>query len=148
MPAANTNISLGVLNRLRTSVSFPTFPQFNISASFLGRRSVRLTRDGRIVENLDALTGIVPSPEPYQKMAAHINLLKSQGLANAFEQQLQSQPTLGQMIVRTDTGTLQQYVILNSSIITVEELSFAGDTPDFMITIEGYYPVSSFLYAS
>lgn len=148
MATANTATPLGVLNRLRTQVQIPSFPQLNITPAFLGKRSVRLTREGRIVENLDSLTGIVPSPEPYVKMGIHINLLKSQALANLYEQQLQTQAIIGQVIVRTDAATLQQFSINNASIINVEELSFAGDTPDYMISIEGYYPTNASLYNS
>lgn len=148
MAGANVAIPQGTLNRLRTSVQLVSFPGLNITPSFLGKRSVRLTRDGRIVENLDSLTGFVPSPEPYQKLSAHINLLKSQALANAYEQQLQQLATIGTVVVRTDTSTLQSFTLYNASIVTVDELSFAGDTPDYMIVLEGIYPINSALYAS
>jgi uncharacterized protein YkvS len=148
MASPNVSISQGTLNRLRTQVQIPSFPALNVTAPFLGKRSVRLTREGRIVENLDSLTGIVPSPEPFVKMGIHINLLKSQALANLYEQQLQTLATIGQVIVRTDTTTLQQFSINNASIINVGELSFAGDTPDYLITIEGYYVVNTALYTS
>lgn len=148
MVAPATTIPQGTLNRLRTSIQIPNFPYLNVTASFLGRRSIRLTRNGRIVENLDSLTGIVPSPEPYVKMEVHINLLKSQGLSNAYEQQLQTNATIGNIIVRTDTTTLQSFTINNASIINVEELSFAGDTPDYMVSCEGYYTLNSALYNS
>ncbi|MFZ1011186.1 MAG: hypothetical protein WAN65_30385 [Candidatus Sulfotelmatobacter sp.] len=148
MAAPNTAVPQGVLNRLRTSLTVVNFPQLNVTASFLGRRSIRLTREGRAVENLDSLTGIVPSGEPYYKMAAHINLLKSQALANAYEQQLLTNANIGDVIVRTDTSTLQSFTISNCSIISIDELSFAGDTPDYLATVEGYYSINSALYNS
>jgi uncharacterized protein YkvS len=144
--ATSTATPLGTLNRLRTSIQIPNFPSLNVTSSFLGKRSVRITREGRIVENIDALTGIVPSGEPYVKMGVHINLLKSQALANAYEQQLQAQATIGDIIVRTDSVTLQSFTVYNSSIINVEELDFSGTTADYMVTLEGYYPVNASLY--
>ena len=144
--AANQLIPQGTLNRLRTSVSWASFPALNVTASYLGRRSVRLTREGRAVENLQALTGLVPSPEPYVLMQVHINLLKSQGLANQYEQQLQTQANIGDATVRTDTSTLQSFQINNASIITVDELSFAGDEPGYMVTCEGYYVINSAIW--
>lgn len=146
--ASNQLIPQGVLNRLRTSVLISSFPALNVTPSYLGKRSVRLTRNGRAVENLGALTGIVPSPEPYVMMEVHINLLKSQSLANSYEQQMQSNSQLGDVTVRTDTSTLQSFLISNASIINVEELSFAGDTPDYMVSIEGYYVINSALWQS
>ena len=79
-------------------------------------------------------------------MGVHINLLKSQALANAYEQQLQAQATIGDIIVRTDSVTLQSFTVYNSSIINVEELDFSGTTADYMVTLEGYYPVNASLY--
>ncbi|HUZ33895.1 MAG TPA: hypothetical protein VMV19_17575 [Xanthobacteraceae bacterium] len=145
---ASQFIPQGTLNRLRTSVTIAAFPELNVTAPFLGKRSVRLTRNGRIVENLQSLTGVVPSPEPYVMMEIHINLLKSQALANAYEQQLLNNAYLGQLTVRTDTATLQSFIIGNASIINVDELSFAGDTPDYMVSCEGQYLINSALWNS
>jgi len=144
----NIAVPLGTLNRLRTYMFVPNFPALTVTPSFMGRRSIRLSRDGRFVENLDALTGLVPSGEPYQKMGAHINLLKSQGLANTYEQQILDNAQIGDVTVRTDAATLQSFVILNASIVSVDELSFAGDDPSYMVVVEGYYPVNSALYNS
>ena len=153
--AGNPQIPLGYLNRLATSVKFTNFPALNVTPSFLGKRSVQLARTGRVVENLPALVGIVPSGEPYVMMEVHINLLKSQPLAQAFEQQLVAQATLGDTTVYTDVdanlgqGTvLQTFLINRVSIITVDQLSFAGDTPDYMVTLEGAYPVNQNLWLS
>lgn len=148
MVAPATTIPLGTLNRLRVAMQVPNFPFLNVTASFVGRRSIRIARAGNTVENLDVMTGIVPSGEPYVKMDVYVNLIKSQGLANAYEQQLQAQATIGNVIIRPDTSTLQQYTVYQSSIITVEELSFAGDSPDYSVHIAGYYPVNAQLYAS
>lgn len=145
--AANSYLPQGTLNRARTSVQVVSYPQLNITPPFLGRRSVRLTRDGRVCEYLDMLTGSVPSPELYQKITLHINLSKAQALANLFEQQLQNISTLGTVTTRTDTATLQSFMLYDSSIVDVEELSFAGDTVDYMIMITGNYPVNSALYS-
>ena len=153
--AGNPQIPLGYLNRLATSVKFTNFPALNVTPSFLGKRSVQLARTGRVVENLPALAGIVPSGEPYVMMEIHINLLKSQPLANAFEQQLVAQATLGDTTVYTDVdanlgqgAVLTAFLINRVSIITVEQLSFAGDTPDYLITLEGSYPVNQNLWLS
>lgn len=154
--AGNPQIPLGFLNRLQTSVKFTNFPALNVTPSFLGKRSVQLARTGRVVENLPALAGIVPSGEPYVMMEIHINLLKSQALADAFEQQLVTQATLGDTTVYTDAqntaqgagNVLRAFLINRVSIITVDQLSFAGDTPDYMVTLEGSYPVNQNLWLS
>jgi len=145
---AQQYIPQGVLNRLRTSVTIPAYPLLNVTPPFLGKRSVRLTRNGRAVENLQSLTSIVPSPEPYVMIELHINLLKSQSLADDWEQQYQSMAQIGQVTVRTDTSTLRQFIINTTSIITVDELSFAGDSPDYMVTCEGQLPINSLLWNS
>lgn len=44
--ATNPLIPQGTLNRVRASVVWPSFPNLNVTASYLGRMGIRLSLDG------------------------------------------------------------------------------------------------------
>ena len=86
---ANPQVPQGTLNRLRVSVAITQFPALNITPSYLGREMATLSFDGMVTTPIDTATGVVPSPEPYQRVTATVHLLRTQALANLWKQQLE-----------------------------------------------------------
>jgi hypothetical protein len=146
MANLNPLVAQGTLNRLRGSVIWNTFPQLNVTASFLGPEAIRLALEGESVPYLPTLTGAVTSPEPYMMINMVINLLKSQSLSDAYKQQMESNSLLGSCTVRPDATTLSPYALNNCSIKSVRELSFAGTDAIYAVTIGGYYLVNQSLF--
>lgn len=142
----NPNVRLGVLNRLRATVVFAGNPQLNITASYLGRAGLRLGFIGNLTVLIDAMTGVVTSPEPYLQFTLTCHLLKSQGFTNAWKSQIESSTLLGDLTVRPDATTLAPYQLSNGSIVNQDELDFSGASPDFTIRIGGTYQVNSSLW--
>lgn len=134
----NPQIAQGTLNRLVASVTFNDFPALNVTPSFLNKDGIRLAFDGEATTFLPTLTGAVTSLEPYQMVTLTINLLKSQGLANQYEQQLNTQSTIGDVTVRPDTSVLTPYDLTNCALETVRELQFNGQDAGYAVTIRGY----------
>src|SRR5271156_4655421 len=99
---ANPQIPQGTLNRLRASITLTSFPGLNITQSYLGRQGISLTFDGVVTTPIDTMTGIVPSPEPYQRITCSAHLLKTQALAAAWKAQVELNALLGDITIRPD----------------------------------------------
>jgi hypothetical protein len=139
-------IPQGVLNRLRGSVVFPSFPSLQITSPYLGRAGLRLALEGESVLFIPTMTGAVTSPEPYLMVSLTMNLIKSQALANAFKVQMELNSLLGDATVRPDSTVLSPYDLINTAIESVRELNFAGTDADYVVVIKGYYSVNSFMF--
>lgn len=136
----------GVLNRVRGSLQFPNFSSLNVTASYLGAEGISLSRTTKVTTPIPTMTGIVQSPEPFQLILLTVALLRTQGLAQQFETQLQLNSLLGPATVRTDAVTLPPYSLLNMAISQVGELRFNGTTPMYGVELEGYMLVNSSLF--
>jgi hypothetical protein len=143
---AAPNVAQGILNRTITSVQWPNFPQLNVTASFMGKRQARIRFDGEATTRIPTATGVVQSPEPYQPVMLSITLLRTQGLANLYEIQRQTLSLLGPGIMYPDTSILTSYQLQNCSIQNVTELEFAGETPDYVAEVAGYYPINNAMW--
>lgn len=143
---ANPLISTGVLNRLKTGVIVPAFPQLNVTASFLAEEGISLRLNGPITTRVQAMTGTVPSPEPFVPVVVTINLLKSQPLSGLYKAQMEDTALIGDITVRGDTRVLPPYNLLNCSIDEVGELTFNGKTVGYAVTIGGNWIVNNALW--
>lgn len=143
----NPNIPQGTLNRLRGSMSFPSYPGLNITAPFLGRDGIRLSFDGQTTMTYGTMSGTIQSPEPYQMATATVHLLKTNGLAQAFENQRLLNSVIGPATIVTDTPSLGAYNLNNCAIANVRELSFSGTDPVYAVTITGYYGINNTLWS-
>lgn len=142
----NPLIPQGILNRVRGSLQIPDFSNLNVTAPYLGPEGISLSRESPANTNLPTMTGIVPSPEPYQQVLLTVALNRTQGLASLYEQQFQANTYLGLVVVRTDAATLPTYNLYSMSLVTVGELRFNGTTPMYGIELRGYYPVNSSMF--
>jgi hypothetical protein len=140
---ANPLIPQGTLNRLNASVIWTNFPSLNVTSGFLMPNGITIAFEGVTTDFIRTMTGVVTSPEPYQMVTMTINLLKTQQLANLYEQQRQSNSLLGPCTVRPDANPLQPYNFLNMAIENVAGLDFSGTTPIFPVSCKGYMPINS-----
>ena len=143
---ANPIVPQGALNRLRASVTVTGFPGLNITASYLGKEGISLSFDGLITTPIETMVGVVPSPEPYQKVTVSAHLLKTQALANAWKQQLESLSLIGDITVRSDAATLDPYQLSNCYITNISPQKFAGDDAGWVISLGGVYYVNASLW--
>lgn len=143
---ANPLADLGVLNRLRASVLIPAFPQLNVTASFLGEEGIALRLNGPVTTRIQAMTGSVPSPEPFVPTTVTINLLKSQFLSSLYKGQMEANSLIGDLTVRPDARTLTPYFLSNCSIDEVAELMFNGKLAGYAVSIGGNWNVNNELW--
>jgi hypothetical protein len=158
----NPNQQQGTLNRVKASVQIPYVSNgaLNINPQFLGKEGISLALEGNATDYFPSMTGAVPSPVPYQIATLTINLLKSQPFAQNYKTQFELSTLLGDITVLPDVGIaapsgvgqagtaygLQAYTIRNAVLETVREMSFAGESPLFVVTIKGYYEVNSSMF--
>lgn len=149
----NPLIDQGVLQRIRGSVVWASFPQLNVTAPFLDKAGISLRLEGGSTLQHPTMTGLVQSPEPYMGVSLVIALLKTQALSNAYKMQMESYSVLGQGTVFPDINTdpnsgagLSQYTLQNMAIESVGELLFNGTTPIWACTLRGYYVVNNQLF--
>ena len=144
---ANPLVAQGSLNRLRASVSWATFPALNVTAPYLGKRAISIAFAGDSVVYIDTMTGAVTSPEPYLRVNVTMNLLRTQALANAYKLQLENDALLGGCTVRPDAAAMNPWTLHNCSIMSVSDMSLAGDDASYAVRIGGIYYVNSALFS-
>lgn len=145
---ANPLIDLGQLNRLRTSVIIQQFPELNVSVSYLGEEGIGLRMNGPVTTRVAAMSGTVPSPEPYVPIVVTINLLKSQPLSALYKAQMETLSVIGDITVRPDVnrGALTPYLLSNCSIDEVAELVFNGRVAGYAVSIGGNWNINNALW--
>jgi hypothetical protein len=144
----NLLVPQGSLNRLRASVVFDSFPELNITSSYLGREGIRFAIEGNATDYLQTMTGAVTSPVPYMLCTLTINLIKSQPLANLYKRQFEDNTLVGHATVRPDAATIEPFAINNVALEGIGPMSYAGEDPVFVITAKGYILVNAGFFNS
>ena len=145
MPS-NPLIAQGTLNRLIGSVVIPSFQALNVSASYLGKRGISFELGDMATQVIDTMVGIVTSPEPYMPATLTIPLLKTQPLASNWINQVALNSVLGTVTVYPDTRAYPAFDCLNCSVTRIGSMSFAGEDPTVVFTLQGYYPINGALW--
>lgn len=143
---SNPLIALGSLNRLRASVTIPGNTALNVTAPYLGKEGISISLEGEGTTYLPALTGAVPSPEPYQMVRVRIALLKTQGLAAQYKTQYENSTLIGDITIKSDTITLPVFLFTNCALVNVPDLKYNGESADFPVEIRGYYLINNSLW--
>src|SRR4051812_3455504 len=129
-------VALGTLNRARGTVLFPDFPELNVTAPFLGPEGINVSPEGPITDNLDVMTGMVPSPGIYQRLTVEFELLKSQSFSDLWKQQVEFISAVGDFTVIPDAATLSNYNVINGSIIQAGPGRINGRSVAFVVSIQ------------
>lgn len=144
---ANPLIDQGTLNLLRGSAIFNDFPELNVTAPFLTPEGIGLGLEGEATTIIKTMTGTVTSPEPYMMVSVVLNLLRTQSLADAWKQQQEIDTRIGQCTIRPDSVTLSPYLLYNTAITAVGELTFNGKSAGYGVTLQGYWNINADLWA-
>lgn len=145
---ADPRVPQGNLNRLRASIIWIDNPTFNITPSFLGAEGISISFEGSAAGGIPTMTGIVNSPEPFQSIMVRANLLKTQALAQAYEERRLTNVLMGDGTLRPDvsSGGLGVYALQNMRIDNIGELRMNGSDAGYQITFGGYYIINSALW--
>lgn len=147
--ASNPLISVGSLNLLNASITFPLNPFLNVTASYLNKGGIQLALEGRATDMLPAMTAAVTSPMPWQLASITVNLLKTQPLSAIYKTQYELSTLIGPCTVRPDVnggGGLTPYVFTNCALENVPQQTYNGSDAGWVISISGTYNINSALY--
>src|SRR6185312_10613361 len=141
----------GNLNRIKATVLWTDFTDLNITPDYLGTEGISLAFEDTATGRIPTMTGLVNSPEAYQTVTLSAHLLKTQQLAQLYEEQRQAYTLLGECTVRPDVsinnaGSLGPYTLLNMSTTNIQELRFNGSDAGFRVILGGYYIINSQLW--
>jgi hypothetical protein len=158
-------LNQGVLNRIKASITVASNNALSVGPTNLGREGIRLTLEGNATDYFPTMTGAVPSPAPYQVATLTLNLLKTQTVANVYQNAFLTSTLLGQVTVYPDVSVASNvppptaggaqaglaasqnpilaYVLLNSVLESVNPMTFSGEEPLYVVTIKGYILVNS-----
>jgi len=132
-------VDQGNLNRLRGSVVFATLPALGVTTPFLSKEAISIAFEGDAGHLLPTLTGGVGSPEPYQIATVEIHLLKTQALANAYKNQIETNNRLGSINVIGDSEAMENWQLENCQLLSTAPGAFDGNNPTFTVRIQGIY---------
>ncbi|MDR8091092.1 hypothetical protein [Burkholderia gladioli] len=144
--AGNPQAPLGNLNRLSAHVVFNQFPSLNVVPENLAKAGVSIEPQGNVVTQIDAMTGMINSPEPYVAVHLSIALNKTSPVADLFKQQIQQFAVVGDVDVYTDSSALSKYTLRNVSIMNQGTVSTAGTDGTFNVTLAGTWFVNDGLW--
>lgn len=147
MPSSAPITAQGSLNRLRASVQFAQNQQLNVVSSNLGKQGLIARPISESSVLIPTLTGGVTSPEPYQMYEVTIHLLRTQGLATAYKNQVETLCDVGDITVKSDSSNQADYQISNCTIVNGSNPSFNGTDPDFQVVLHGVYLINNSLYS-
>lgn len=137
----------GSLNRLRASVQYATNQALNVVSSNLGKAGIVARPISESSVLIPTLTGGVTSPEPYQMYEVTLHLLRTQGLANAYKDQIETLCDVGDITVKSDASNQEDYQISNCTIVNGSNPSFGGTDPEFQVVLHGVYQINNALYS-
>ena len=144
--ATNPTLIPGNLNRIRGTILVPGNATLNVTAPYLGKEGIVIAPQSAVVTQMQGMTTVVNSEEPYQIVQVTAAIMKSLALSAAYIEQIKNSPTLGQITVTPDTTTLPAFTLYNVAITNWSQISMAGLQPDFTVTFQGQFNVSNDLW--
>ena len=136
----------GIINRLRASVAFQSFPKLHVVSNYITTEGIRIGLEGNATDLLPAMMSLIASPAPYLACTVTIPLIRSIPLAQTYKTQLETNTMLGLMQIFPDTEYLTSFLVNNTALETVREMSFAGTEAAMVVTLRGYYQTNTSQY--
>ena len=133
----------GVLNRLRASVTYSSYPSLNVTSGFLTTEGIRLALEGNATDLLPAMVSLVSSPAPYMAASLTMSIVRSSSLAQLYKIQIEDTTLMGLVTIWPDTDVLNPFVLNNVALESVREMAFAGMEAAIVVTARGYYNVNT-----
>ena len=140
------NIAQGTLNKLIGSLVWTDFPTLNVTPSYLLPEGIDLAFEGEATVLLPSMTGLVTSPEPYQKTRVMIHLNKAQALAEQYKIQLETNTLMGALTIYTDSPTISVYNLINCALTGIASFTIAGRDAGYVMSVQGAYNINSALW--
>ena len=132
-------VQQGSLNRLRAHAVFSQFPSLNVTADYLGTEGINIEFESDPTDFPPTMTGLVTSPAPYVTTSIRLHLLRTQGLAGAWQNQFYQTTVLGNATLHTDVSIqgVSQFRFRNVGLRKMAPFNMNGRDPSYMIQLFG-----------
>ncbi len=132
-------VQQGSLNRLRAHAVFSQFPSLNVTADYLGPEGIDLEFQSEPTDFPPTMTGLVTSPAPYVTANMRMQLLRTQGLAGAWQNQSYQTTVLGNATLHTDVSIqgVSQLRFRDVGIRRLPPFRMNGRDPYYVIELFG-----------
>lgn len=137
---------LGPINRIRATLTFPNFPQLNVSAAFLTQTGIRMAINGQTTNMIPAMVSQVQSQNVYLPALVQFSLVKSCALATLWKRQMESNSDLGPCTVRMDAAAIDVYDLVNCAVQELGGIDASGQSADYPLSVAGTYYINSNLF--
>jgi hypothetical protein len=143
------NVIPHIINRLRASVVFADKPSLQIISNYITTEGIRIALEGRATDLIPAMMSLIASPAPYLGCTVTVPIIRSIPLAETYKATFLEQDTLlGLMTIYPDVDTISAFVVNNTALETVRDMTFAGTDAALVVTLRGYYQVNQSYYNS
>jgi hypothetical protein len=139
-------VDQGTLNNLRGNLTFESFPELNITASFLTKAGISVRRTGPVVTRAEALTGDTTIPEPYQRVEVTCALNRATSLASDYETRIRLTGLMGNATLKSDSTAFPAMSFINMSISNVGDIALNNGSIDYGVVFEGTYYINEGLF--
>lgn len=142
------NTALGFLNRIASSLTFPSNTALNVIGPNLGPEGISFNPTGGAAVMLNQTTGRVISENPYMPVSIDVQLIRTQALCATWISQIQTDVAIGDIHVTTDSSVFPDLYFENAAIITPGRMAFNGSSANMTVTIEATWVINSSLWSA
>jgi hypothetical protein len=142
------NVVQGNLNRAAVHIVVTSYPALSLTASTMTKGGAHLTYEGDAVTQIQTMTGVVDSPEPFLMTTLVVNILRTQPVANGWILQQASQATIGNVECYPDASSYAPTIIQNCAIQNIDNGPYDGTDPTVRLTLRGQVQINATMWAA
>jgi hypothetical protein len=146
--AINQNLDLGVINRLRGSVTLPSNSQLNINASGISEDGIIVEPESGGGDLLAQMSGAVVSLRPYTLVKVRFGVVRTLTIGTTWYNQWKTNSAVGDVQVTPVTAVAPTHYILNAVISSVGRIAENGESADLPIVLTGMLALNSDLWSA
>lgn len=141
------NTDLGVINRLRASITLPSFPALNVTANMLSETGIRISPDRGGGELLGQMSGAVVSLNPYTTCRVSFEVLRTLSVGTNWYSQWLSNSAVLDLHITPVTSVAPSHYIRNAVISHVGDIDENGTTATMPIVLTGTLILNTALWS-
>ncbi|MHB1310548.1 MAG: hypothetical protein ACYC3L_00930 [Gemmatimonadaceae bacterium] len=139
--------ALGTLNRTLTHLAFSSYPALNIGIANMSQTMAKISFEGDFAQQPEVAVGVVPSPEPYVIGVVSVGILRTQALGAAWLNQIQTQSSLGTMLIYPDSVAFPAITLSTVVIKSFDPGAYDGNDPIIAMTLRGVFYANNALWS-
>ncbi len=132
-------VQQGALNRLRPHLVVSQYPALNVTADYMGPEGISIEFQSQATDFPPSMTGLVTSPAPYVTTNFRVQMLRTQGLAGAWQNQYYQTSVLGNVTIHTDVSIsgVSQLRFRDVGVRNIPQFIMNGRDPYYTVDLFG-----------